>query len=132
MDYYIAEIEKDPDSTYGVSFPQLETVFSAGDSLDEAARNAAEALRLYFEDNPTERPVPWTMAEVVAIPDVQEDIHNGAVLVVIPYIEMTGRSVRANLTFDAGLLAAIDQDASNKNITRAAWLASAARTMLAG
>ena len=44
MDYYIAEIEKDPDSTYGVSFPQLETVFSAGDSLDEAARNAAEAL----------------------------------------------------------------------------------------
>ena len=38
-----------------------------------------------------------------------------------------GRTVRANLTFDAGLLGAIDAAASERGLTRSAFLASAAR-----
>jgi metal-responsive CopG/Arc/MetJ family transcriptional regulator len=35
--------------------------------------------------------------------------------------------VRANVTFDAGLLAAIDTEAGRRGLTRSAFLASAAR-----
>nr|WP_321457203.1 type II toxin-antitoxin system HicB family antitoxin [uncultured Cohaesibacter sp.] len=130
MIHYIAVIEKDPDSAYGVSFPQLEGVFSAGDSFDEATRNASEALQLFFEDNPAERPAPWSMEQVRALEDVQADLATGATLVAIPYIELTGRTVRANLTFDAGLLTAIDEEAKARGISRSAFVASASQAML--
>ena len=42
-----------------------------------------------------------------------------------------GRTVRANLTFDAGLLGAIDAAASERGLTRSAFLASAAREKIA-
>lgn len=38
-----------------------------------------------------------------------------------------GRTVRANVTFDAGLLEAIDAEAERRGLTRSAFLASAAR-----
>ncbi len=45
----------------------------------------------------------------------------------IPLLLDAGRTVRANLTFDAGLLAAIDAEAARRGLTRSAFLASAAR-----
>jgi hypothetical protein len=42
-----------------------------------------------------------------------------------------GRTVRANLTFDAGLLSLIDAEASRRGLTRSAFLASAARDRIA-
>lgn len=41
---YIAFIHKDPDSIYGVSFPDMPGCISAGDTIDEAVRNGVEAL----------------------------------------------------------------------------------------
>jgi hypothetical protein len=41
-----------------------------------------------------------------------------------------GRAVRASLTFDAGLLKAIDAEATKRGLTRSAFLASAARERL--
>jgi predicted RNase H-like HicB family nuclease len=132
MNYYIAVIEKEEDSCFGVSFPQLETVFSSGDSLEEATANAAEALQLFFEDAPNSAPKPWTMSKVKDLEDVREDIAHGAVLVAIPYIPLLGKTARANLTFEAGLLAAAKADAKAKGIGLSAWFASAAHTMLKG
>lgn len=130
MNHYIAVIEKDPDSAYGVSFPQLEGVFSAGETFEEATRNANQALQLFFEDNPSECPAPWTMDQVRDLEDVQADLAQGATLVAIPYIELTGRTVRANLTFDAGLLFAIDEEAKARGVSRSAFVASASQAML--
>ena len=42
---YIAVIHKDHDSVYGVSFPDFPGCVSAGETLDDAVANAAEALR---------------------------------------------------------------------------------------
>ena len=50
MPYYIALIHKDADSSYGVSFPDLPGVVTAGDSIDEAMQHAAEALEFAAED----------------------------------------------------------------------------------
>ena len=50
MTHYIALIHKDPDSSYGVSFPDVPGVFTAGDTLDEALSKAAEVLAFAAED----------------------------------------------------------------------------------
>ncbi|NVO16646.1 MAG: type II toxin-antitoxin system HicB family antitoxin [Rhodoplanes sp.] len=44
MPHYIALIHKEPDTCYGVSFPDVPGVITAGDTIDEAMRNAAEVL----------------------------------------------------------------------------------------
>jgi antitoxin HicB len=46
---YQALIEKDG-SRYSVSFPDLPGCFSSGDTRDDAAENAREALSLYLEE----------------------------------------------------------------------------------
>jgi predicted RNase H-like HicB family nuclease len=50
MPHYIALIHKDPDSCYGVSFPDVPGVFTAGDTLDEAIAQAIEVLSFAAED----------------------------------------------------------------------------------
>jgi antitoxin HicB len=42
MPHYIALIHKDPDSCYGVSFPDIPGVFTGGDTIEEAMQQAAE------------------------------------------------------------------------------------------
>ena len=49
MRHYIAVIHKDADSDYGVSFPDLPGVVSAGATLDEARQMGVEALALHLE-----------------------------------------------------------------------------------
>ena len=46
---YIAYLRKDRDSDYGVSFPDFPACVTAGRSLEEARRMAAEALALHLE-----------------------------------------------------------------------------------
>ena len=52
MAHYIALIHKDADSCYGVSFPDVPGVFTAGDTIDEAIRKAGEVLEFAAEDWP--------------------------------------------------------------------------------
>lgn len=48
--HYIALIHKDCGSCYGVSFPDVPGVFTAGDTIDEAMKNAAEVLAFAAAD----------------------------------------------------------------------------------
>jgi antitoxin HicB len=50
MAHYIALIHKDADSCYGVSFPDIPGVVTAGDTIDEAMQQAAEVLEFAAED----------------------------------------------------------------------------------
>ena len=50
MAHYIALIHKDRDACYGVSFPDVPGVFTAGDTIDEAMRKAAEVLVFAAQD----------------------------------------------------------------------------------
>jgi antitoxin HicB len=50
MVHYIALIHKDPDSGYGVSFPDVPGVITGGDTIDEAMQNAPEVLAFAAED----------------------------------------------------------------------------------
>ena len=50
MKTYLALVHKDPDSAWGVSFPDLPGCHSAADDFGDLLANAAEALALWFED----------------------------------------------------------------------------------
>ena len=52
MAHYVAIIEDaGPDHAIGVWFPDLPGCTSGGDDIDEAVRNAPEALELYAENH---------------------------------------------------------------------------------
>jgi antitoxin HicB len=65
MAHYIALIHKQADSCYGVSFPDVPGVTTAGDTIDEAMQKAAEVLEFAAEDWPdhtgNEFPQPRTI-----------------------------------------------------------------------
>ncbi len=47
MNTYIAYVYKDPDSSFGVSFPDLPGCYGAGETYDEALESAKISLREY-------------------------------------------------------------------------------------
>lgn len=69
MAYYIALIHKEPDSGYGVSFPDVPGVTTVADTLDEALREAANALGFAFEDWIGEKPRPRSLDELRRDPE---------------------------------------------------------------
>ena len=66
MLHYVAIVEDaGPEKAIGVWFPDLPGCFSAGDDVDEALRNAEEALALYAEAEASDGralPAPRTLA----------------------------------------------------------------------
>ena len=84
MAYYIALIHKEPDSGYGVSFPDVPGVTAVADTLDEAMREAAIALGFAFEDWNGEQPVPRTLDTLRQDPDFLELSTDAVVAAVTP------------------------------------------------
>ena len=74
--HYVAVIDKDPGSAYGVQFPEVPGCYSAADSFDDIVPNAIEALSLFFEDG---EPAPPRGVEAVR-EEVAGNIAEGAVL----------------------------------------------------
>ena len=55
----------------------------------------------------------------------------GAILTVVPVVIDYGRPTRINISLDTGLLAAIDEAAAQRKLTRSAFLSTAAREKIA-
>jgi len=76
--HYIAIIEDaGPDHAIGVWFPDLPGCTSAGDDIDEALRNAPEALELYAEGLAADgkpMPRPRTLTELKSNPETADEI----------------------------------------------------------
>ena len=129
---FIALVHKDPDSCYGVSFPDVPGCTSAGDTLDEALSNAVDALsghiRLMEADGEA-TPITRTLEAINADPDFVEDM-KGAIISAVPLVRDRGSTTRINVSLDLGLLEAIDRLAKQRSQTRSAFLASAARREL--
>ena len=129
MRYFIGIVHKDPDSAYGIEFPDAPGCFSAADDLDELLHNASEALALWFEDSPIVE--PRDLEAIRRLPETEAAMASGAFLLAVPLIALTGRTVKANLTFDAGLLNAIDVAAKSRRMTRSAFIADIVRREIA-
>jgi predicted RNase H-like HicB family nuclease len=111
---------------WGVTIPDIAGAVGAGSTLEEAIDSATVALReiaQHLVSGGYDLPAPSSFADVLATGEWGANPPT----VLIPLLLDSGRTVRANLTFDAGLLAAIDQAAKLRGLTRSAFLASAAR-----
>jgi predicted RNase H-like HicB family nuclease len=133
--HYVAVIEKEADSAFGVWFPDVEGCFSAGDTLEEAVANAAAALRQHAEAlESAGRPLSAAreVDQVLRDADVGKAIKAGAVLFAVPLLADAGRTVRINISLDRALVDQIDHAASSRGLTRSAFIAQAAREKIAG
>jgi predicted RNase H-like HicB family nuclease len=128
---YVGIIDES-DGTWGVRIPDLPGCYGAGASAEAAIADAASAAREWIEHQAggaQAQPKARTTAEILASGDI--DVAAGEAAVIVPVMIDDGRTVRANLTFDAGLLRDIDVAARLRRLTRSAFLASAAREKIA-
>jgi len=128
MRHYIALIHKDADSDYGVSFPDLPGVITAGTDLDDARAMAAEALAFHLEgmaEDGEAVPEPSSLEAIMADAENRDGV---AVLIPAPAGEV--KSVRVNITLPSDILSEIDRRAEQEGFTRSGFLAQAARKAL--
>lgn len=117
---YVALIDGDA-GAFGVVIPDCPGCTAMGATIEEALDNAAEALRDWTEaieaqggQAPEPRPPVAVRAEAIA--DGVDDVTYASV----PLIRNLGRPVKANLSLDSGVLAAIDAAAGRLGVTRSA------------
>ena len=116
---------------YGVRLPDLPGCYGAGPTPEAAIADAMSAAREWLSHRETKNetaPPARAMAQILKTETIDAALNEVAVM--IPVVLDQGRTVRANLTFDAGLLEAIDAEATRRGLTRSAFLASAARQQL--
>jgi predicted RNase H-like HicB family nuclease len=84
MPAYLALLRKDPDSDYGIEFPDFPGCVTAAEELEQARELAEEALRFHIEGllaDGQSLPRPSSFEKVMADP---ENLQAVALLVQIP------------------------------------------------
>jgi predicted RNase H-like HicB family nuclease len=124
MSAYIGLLRKDKNSDYGVDFPDFPGCVTAGRTLDEARRMAAEALACHIEGMQADGqdiPAPSSLETIIA-----NRRNEAAVAVLLDVPEKPERALRINVALPEDLVQSIDQVATN----RSRFLAAAARDRL--
>lgn len=119
---YPIVIHKDPESTFGVTVPDLPGCFSAGDTLDEALRMSQEAIELHIEglleDNDAV-PIPHSIDEHQKSTEFQGGIW---ALVDVDLDKLMGPAERINITVPRFALRKIDAAAAKAGMNRSQFL----------
>jgi predicted RNase H-like HicB family nuclease len=129
MIYYVGILDGSGD-VWGVRIPDCPGCHGGGATPEAAISDAISALREWAAEIRTDGaqlPKARPMAQILVDPESGPQLTTGESSVLIPLLLDAGRTVRANVTFDAGLLDAIDAEAERRGLTRSAFLASAAR-----
>jgi len=130
---YVGLVDHDK-AGFGVVIPDAPGALAMGNTLDEALVEAAEVLAAWmtFEiEQGRSVPKPRSWAALKRDKEVRQSLEDGAVMALVPLVLTSGKSVRANLSLDGGLLQAIDEAAQQRGLTRSAFLAAAAREKIA-
>jgi predicted RNase H-like HicB family nuclease len=126
---YIALLRKDPDSDFGVDFPDFPGCITAGSTLEETRLMAQEALEAHIE-------LMVELCQMVPEPsplcDVMADTENAEA---IPFLvevpdRLTG-TVRVDAALSPGQVEALDALAKKLGKSRSAVLTEAVRRMIA-
>jgi predicted RNase H-like HicB family nuclease len=128
MTQYIALLHRNGRKGYGVSFPDFPGCVSAGSTIEDALREAAEALALHVDgmrEDGDKIPKPRT---VEAIREADQDWVDmkDAIVATVSLLPPPGKVLRVQVTIEERLLARID--AVTKN--RSAFLSQAAMRVL--
>jgi predicted RNase H-like HicB family nuclease len=114
MEKYIALVEEDG-GNYGVVFPDLPGVVSAGTSFDDAVKNAHEIVAYCAQTR--KLPKPRSLEEIEkSWKDWQEWKKNyHFVVTYVSVIPVTTKARRINIVMDEGLLARLDRVTKNRS-----------------
>ncbi|HEX3656424.1 MAG TPA: type II toxin-antitoxin system HicB family antitoxin [Pirellulales bacterium] len=128
---YPVVIHKDPRSSYGVTVPDLPGCFSAGDTLDDAVRNAREAIEMHLEgliEDSQPVPEPTSMEQHQGNRD-----YRGGVWAAVPIDadNLRVKSVRVNITVPERVLDTVDRFAADHGKTRSGLLVEAVTSYIA-
>lgn len=120
MSDYIAIIHKDPESDFGVSFPDFPGCITAGSSLEEARKLAQEALEFHISgmvEDGDSIPDPSSLDKVMQNPDFTDGV------AFIVHVRPPSKAVRVNVTLDESLVYAISAVSKNRSrfLAEAAW-----------
>jgi predicted RNase H-like HicB family nuclease len=114
---------------YGMVFPDLPGCTAMGSTFDEAWHNGIEAIAAWIGDADAGEiiPTPRSLEALRGDAKCQRAIAEGSSFIIVPLLIESGRSVRANISMDQGILEAIDTAAKQSGLTRSSFLASAAK-----
>lgn len=132
MSTYYGVIHKDPDSDYGIHFPDLPGCYSAGSTLDELDVMAKEAISLHLEglqEDGDPIPAPSTDYKQLYKEHCEEEGFYGLTLVTVP--EKVKR-VRVNISLPEQDLQYIDTVADKYGLDRSGFLLFAAKKVGSG
>jgi predicted RNase H-like HicB family nuclease len=129
MANYIAIVHKDPESDFGVSFPDFPGCITAGDNIDEAKDMAQDALALHIQgmlEDGEQLPAPSKLEEIMADPDVSD----AAAFLVVGVPDAKPRTIRVNITVPEMTLKQIDTAAKKRGMSRSSFLVHAAQNAI--
>lgn len=125
-------IFKDKGSVYGVNVPDIKGCYSWGETIDEALKNAKEAIYNHVEMlNELGQQVEITQSKIEVLS--QDDDYAGAVwaLVDIELEKLDSKPERINISLPRFVLSKIDDFAKERHETRSGFLSRAALQVIA-
>ena len=128
MRHYIGLIHKDADSDFGVSFPDLPGLVTAGTTLDEARDMAEDALAFHLEgmaEDGEPIPEPSSLEDIMSKPE-----NRSGVAILVSMKDDLPKVVRVNVTLPGDVLEQIDKYAEAHGYTRSGLLAQAAKKLM--
>lgn len=129
MANYIAVVHKDPESDFGVSFPDFPGCITAGNTIDEAKNMAQEALSLHIHglmEDGEPLPEPSKLEEIMNDPDFSD----AAAYLVVETPDARTRTVRVNISVPEMILKKIDVAAKKRGMSRSSFLVHAAQNAI--
>lgn len=126
-------IQKDEGSVYGVAIPDVPGCFSSGDSIEDAIKNASEAITSHFELllESGEKPnlVTSKIEELRKNPDYQDE--GIWALAHVDMSRLDTKPERINISVPRFALSKIDQYIETRHETRSGFLIRAAFNQMA-
>ncbi len=125
-------IHKDENSDYGVIVPDLPGCFSAGSTIEEAIRNAHEAIECHIEGlllDSDPIPLKQSIEQHLDNPDFKDGV---LALVEIDLSKVAGKSIRVNISLPERFLKQIDEYTRQHGGNRSGFLVDAALNFMAG
>lgn len=119
-------IHKDENSDYGVIVPDLPGCFSAGDTIEEAIKNAHEAIECHIEglllDNES-LPLKKSIEEHLEDPEFEGGL---LAMIEVDISKLSGKTTRINVSLPERFLKQIDDFTDRHGGNRSAFLLDAA------
>jgi predicted RNase H-like HicB family nuclease len=126
--YYVGILDGSKD-VWGVRIPDIPGCYGGGSTPEAAVADAISALREFAAHQATRgialQP-PRSVQDVLSDGSAEFDAAAGEAMVLVPLLLDQARPVKANVSLDAGLLEAIDDEAKRRGLTRSSFLSSAA------